>query len=424
MARTRKKSTRRKYSRERKYSKKKKYRKSNLKQNRKKNKKRNMKGGVVKIFECGRDEAGEEKEIFVLREGDEETEPPEGSLVIKDNDIHDWLREDGINQDNLKGWIIDGLNKQNPGFIEDKTKITVYKKNCSDEFISMNPDIDGTNDINLYVGLPPLTPPVAPETPVAVGTPDTSEKQTGKLASLNMPPSIRTGGYTPRDSSAGKLDKLRKIKIKVETIYPGEFLGTALIKFYNRRYNVTLDELKSIYEIYITDEDINKTNQYGDTMLGTAVYLKNYDIFQYLVNIPGINLNDNYSTRNPLFLAINGKDYHMIDLISSLNASDPIIDVNVKNEIGETPLFALYGQMRKHEDKGLIIEMLKKLIDMGADKHAENYMGRTLLQQAIYDKGEAERYSGNEDYVKQLIHNLGEYIENLDKLITYLRSTY
>lgn len=339
-----------------------------------------MKGGVVKIFECGHNESGEEKEIFVLREDDEETGPPEGSLVIKDNDTHDWLREDGINQDNLKGWIMDGLNKQNPGFIEDKTKITVYKKNCSDEFISRDGDIDGTNDINLYVGLPP----VAPETPVAVGTPDTSEAQTGKLAQLNMPPSISTGGYT---SGELQLEKLKQIKEKAEEIFPGEFLGTALIKLYNsRRYVINLDELKSIYEIYIKDENLNKQNQYGDTMLGIAVYHKEYDIVRFLVNIPGINLNDNNTLTNPLFLAINNLDYDMINFLLSLNVSDPIIDVNVKNDFLETPLFALYGKMKDHVDSAdEIMRTIKKLIDKGANKNATNILGKTLLEQVEFD---------------------------------------
>lgn len=422
----RKKSTRRKYSRRGKYVKKKyskkKNRKSNRKQNRK-NKKRNMKGGVVKIFECGYNEAGEEKEIFVLRENDEETELQEGSLVIKDNDTHDWLREDGINEDNLKGWIMNGLNKENPRFIEDKTKITVYKKNCSDEFTSMDGDIDGTNDINLYVGLPPRTPPppVAADTP---DTPDTSETQTEKLASLSIQPSIRKGEFT---SGEFQLEKLRVIKRITEEIYPGEFLGTALIKLYkSRRYAITLDELKSFYKIYIKDANINETNQYGETMLALAVYFKEYDIISFLVDIPGINLNDSNILRNPLFLAIDKLDYSMIDFILSLNARHPIIDVNLKNDIGETPLFALYRQMGKHVDEGKnIMEMFEKLIDVGADKEAKNNVFRTLLEQAKYDYARIELYGDVEKHIEELIIREPEKQKlNLDKLITYLISTY
>ena len=196
-----------------------------------------------------------------------------------------------------------------------------------------------------------------------------------------------------------------------------------MIKLYkSRKYAITLDELKSFYEIYIKDANINETNQDGDTMLKLAVYFKEYDIISFLVDIPGINLNDKYSMRNPLFLAIDKLDYSMIDFILSLNESHPIIDVNIKNDIGETPLFALYRQMEKHVDEGEnIIEMFKKLIDMGADKDAKNYIWKTLLQQAKYNLNMIERHEGIESRMKILnIREPEKQKLNLKSLITYL----
>ena len=134
--------------------------------------------------------------------------------------------------------------------------------------------------------------------------------------------------------------------------HPSQYLGNRLIRLYNlRRYDITLDQLKSIYNIYITNENVNEQDKNGETMISRAVSLKEYDIVRFLVNIPGIELNYNYSLRNPLFIAIRNLDFSMINLLLSLNESGhPIIDVNVKMKL-ESPLFALYGWDNIDEEK-------------------------------------------------------------------------
>jgi hypothetical protein len=334
MTKTRKNSTRRrKYSRRRKYVKKKyskkKYRNSNLKQNRKKNKKRNMKGGLVTLIEFDT-----EKEISVLKGDDQETQVPEGSLVIKDDDLYDYLHEGEFNSIQMREWLKDNLNG-----IDSPDDIKLYKGGKADSYeFTGDGEEDAENNITIYVKLPPESGTTTSATTATTAVVDTSNKSSE--AEL---PLAKIGRLTAAE------ERLETLKREAE-IYGEGFLGTGIILCYTKKL-CDLSELRSFYNLYIRDENINRKNSKGLTMINSAVLFKLYPIIDFLLNIPDININGNEAEDNPLLFSmflfhyepdvpqLRHEDLTMVRyLLNKKLNGGYMFDVNILDSDGKTPL--------------------------------------------------------------------------------------
>ena len=347
MAKTRKNSTRRrkysreKYSKKKKYSKKnkyskKKYRKSNRKQ---RNNRRNMKGGLVTLKDFENDE-----EILVLREDDEAPEEDredaeiedadrellgdpsthERSLVIRDDDMAGgiepgWLAAGDFEAQQMKGWIMEALNKD--GYfprIENPDDIQLYKggKSIGDLFTG-DEEEDAENDITIYVKLPSQSEATTSATTTVVDTSNKSSEQ-----SKPKLPLLKTGRLSEAE------ERLEYLRSQAERYGEG-FLGTGIIVCYVKRL-CNLDELRSFYNLYIKDENINQKDGVGFTMINLAVKHNLYPIIEFLLNIPRIIINGNNMGDNPLLYSI----YMIVYYLDEMNRYKlnflycPILDAN------------------------------------------------------------------------------------------------
>jgi hypothetical protein len=377
------KSRRRKYSRE-KYSKNKNY--SNRKRKLSKNRKRNMKGGLVQLYEFGN-----EREILVLKEDDQETEYPEGSLVIKDDDTHEYLRGGEFNSIIMKEWIMGGLNKKGYG-IGNPEDIKLYKDGKrSGNLFTGDREEDAEDEISIYVELPPRVP----EEGEGEGAREGAVSGEPAPSVQTTPPVINTG-HRVRWAE----EYYEELKQEAEEIYPNEgFIGTAIIKLFYREprhvYNITLKDLETLYNIYIKDEKVNQVNVFGDTMIGLAVHNKKYDVIDFLSKRPGINLNNAQSINNPLYIAA----FHDLDLDMTGFL------LNLKNEDGTYKIDRGIIYTDKHmgllwillfrkimtpdvppDDAASAVEIIKKLIESGADLNEKGppHGTRTLLEGALF----------------------------------------
>ena len=295
-----------------------------------------MKGGLVTLYEFEN-----AREIIVLKEGDQDTEYPEGSLVIRDDDTHEYLREDEFNSIQMKEWIMNGLNKIGYG-IGNPQDITLYKNGkLSGDLFTGDGMEDAEDDISIYVSLPSRDAEIA-QPPESV-------------------PPVRPGAQmrTPGKLSRGE-EILEYLQREAEGLGE-EFLGTGILKMYNAG-SVTLEELKSFYNIYIKDEKVNNKDKNGLRMIIFAIHNDLYDVIEFLLNVPGIDITGSTSIDNPLLFSVMQDKLEMVQYLLDLKNEDGTykIDVNFMDD-KKTPII-FYGFMRYDQtgDDEILKTLLKR----------------------------------------------------------------
>jgi hypothetical protein len=301
---------RRKYSRE-KYNKKKKYSKKKKHSRRKRmpmNIKRNMRGGEVKLYDF---ENGEE--ILVLSDNDK-TEVPSGTLVMRNDDVIEegWLTEGQFNPIQMKEWIMAGLSSSDyrmdsPEYIE------LYKDGKGKRHLfTGDGEVDASSDIKIYVKLPPKT------------TEETENPVTQPGAQFPMKTGFMSSGeirlyYLKQQASAQDIQ-----------MGGNGFLGTIILNMHIAE-QVTLEELKSFYILYIRDENVNREDSEGLTMLNLAVTAGRLDLINFLVDVPEIELN------SVLEVAMNNYNHGIVNYLSNLRNADGTYRINVNSYVQRRP---------------------------------------------------------------------------------------
>lgn len=125
--------------------------------------------------------------------------------------------------------------------------------------------------------------------------------------------------------------------------------------------------------------DINIIDMYGETPLHQAVRTKNTMIARFLINNKASLEIKDKEGRTPLLLACSGKfDKRMIELLVEKGAS-----INTLNKRGNSILHELIDKADTRKwGRRSTRDMLKFLIDKGANKNIKNTLGLTPLQTA------------------------------------------
>ena len=145
------------------------------------------------------------------------------------------------------------------------------------------------------------------------------------------------------------------------------------LKYYTYLNNIE-KYIEFINECRIDNNNINNTVLYNINLL-TVAYDKNQkDIFNYLLSL-NINLNMQTLKSNTILYKVCEKgDYTTLDLL--LTKSDINIDVNLKNEIGDTPLHVACANGHSR-----VVDLLTKS-DIDIDVNLKNEIGDTPLHVA------------------------------------------
>ncbi|MBO4520058.1 MAG: ankyrin repeat domain-containing protein [Alphaproteobacteria bacterium] len=124
------------------------------------------------------------------------------------------------------------------------------------------------------------------------------------------------------------------------------------------------DDIKRLYE----DEAHIYTNL--ATVLTIAAYFKRWDIFKWLIDEKGVDVNArNDRGETPLMMAANEGN---LDICKWL-VNEKGADINARNDDGETPL--MYANC---------FQIVTFLVEAGANVNEENEEGKTALNYAIY----------------------------------------
>jgi ankyrin repeat protein len=134
---------------------------------------------------------------------------------------------------------------------------------------------------------------------------------------------------------------------------------------------IEVKNLELVKSLIMQGVDVNSKNEYGFTLLHTAVLCGSVDVVQYLIS-KGADVNArNYQDVTPLHCAESN-----FDVVKCLVAHGA--EVNARSCNGYTPLH--YTVRYRHIE---FIEVLEYLISQGADVHAQDNDGKTALDMAL-----------------------------------------
>ncbi len=169
--------------------------------------------------------------------------------------------------------------------------------------------------------------------------------------------------------------------------------------------NGDIESVKSILNDNSNTIDINKQDEFGDTALFKSLEKKHYEIAKLLIaHGADVNIADNFNYEAPLHLAAYFGNFEIIKMLLEHGA-----DVNIKNDENTTAL--LYTFKQQHDD-----EIVKLLLSYGADPNIKN-KSRIGYKCCQDEKGytpflEAVSYA-NLDIIKLLIeHGADIHAEN------------
>ncbi|SPR12036.1 ankyrin repeat domain-containing protein [Orientia tsutsugamushi] len=139
----------------------------------------------------------------------------------------------------------------------------------------------------------------------------------------------------------------------------------------------------------INEQNINSCyGLVGNTILHIAVQYGHIEIIEYLLTIPGININAQQSKvmlYTPLHLAVINHNYRIVALLTHNKA-----DVNMPNLLGDTTLHTAVTNDVKYNECN--VKTIKCLLKHGADPNIQNMYGQTALHSAVMKHNKVATY--------------------------------
>lgn len=257
-------------------------------------------------------------------------------------------------------WIMNSLNKiGHLPRIENPDHIELYKDGkVSGNLFTGDDGDDAEDDISIYVKLPAA---LRDTEGGEGGVTEHVEDSSGSVSGKPQVPMVKSGTLTAVE------ERLEFLKREAE-IYGEGFLGTGIIICYMKQL-CDLAELRSFYNLYIKDENINKKNSKGLTMINSAVFFNSYPIIDFLLNITDIYINGDDAGDNPLLFSIymigtETENFDGIEMVrfllnKKLNG-EYMFDVNIEDSDGHTPL---ENACCVYKNKDLVTELIKRASD-------------------------------------------------------------